>query len=278
MNPDPELRTPPPGQRERPPLSKTFIPPLLAVAAGLAVWEAGVRAAGTPAYILPPPTAVLRALAQEAGPLFMVHLPATLGEAAVGLLLALVAGMALGLGMALSPALEKALYPLLVFSQTIPLVALSPLFILWFGYSLWSKAFVVLLTAFYPIMAGLHDGIRRAGSEYRGLMLAMGARRRQVLIKAEIPAALPAFFGGLRLAAVYSVIGATIGEWLGGSRGLGFYCRRMASGLRSADMFAAVVLLAALGLSLLLTVRLAEAVICRRSSLGRIEDYKEMRG
>ncbi|WP_150268403.1 ABC transporter permease [Paenibacillus tepidiphilus] len=233
----------------------------------LAGWETAARIGGVPGYILPAPSAVWAALREHAPLLLGTHLPATLTEALLGFALAAVSGTLLGAGMHMFRPLEKALYPLLIVSQTIPMIALSPVFILWFGYSLWSKLAVVLLTSFFPVVVGTFDGLRSGGDMYRELLLTLGAGRRQLLLKTQIPMALPAYFSGLKLCIVYCVVGATIGEWLGGGKGLGYYSRRMAGNLQSAEMFAAILLLALLGMGLFLIIALTERLILKKRGL-----------
>jgi len=230
----------------------------------LIAWETTVRAGWIPAFILPAPSSIWWALADKRQLLLRVHLPATLGEVLLGFILSVVLGALLGTAMHLSRMIEKALYPFIIISQTIPLIALSPVFIFWFGYSLWGKVAVVFLTAFFPIVVGTYDGLRKASDGYRELLLTMGAGRMQLLVKIQIPLALPSFFSGLKLSMVYSVIGATIGEWLGGSKGLGYYSRRMAGNLQSDDMFAAVFLLSVLGLVLFMMLVLIETIILKK--------------
>jgi putative hydroxymethylpyrimidine transport system permease protein len=187
-----------------------------------------------------------------------------LQEIWVGFVLSVICGALLGTGMYLFRPLEKAIYPFLIISQTIPLIALSPIFIMWFGYTLWSKVAVVFLTAFFPVVVSTYDGFRTSGQAYKDLLLTFGANRWQLLVKTQIPLALPSFFSGLKLSIVYSVIGATIGEWLGGSKGLGYFSRRMAGNLQSAEMFAAVFLLSALGIVLFLMIALLEPLFLKK--------------
>ncbi|MEK3877336.1 ABC transporter permease [Paenibacillus sp. FSL H8-0122] len=230
----------------------------------LAVWETVARLGLVPPFILPAPSAVWMALMEERHLLFGVHLPATLLEVLTGFALSVVCGSLLGIAMHLFRPLAKALYPLLIISQTVPLIALSPLFIMWFGYTLWSKVAVVFLTAFFPVVIGTYDGLSKNTDAYRELLLTYGANRWQILGKVGVPLALPSFFSGLKLSAVYCVIGATIGEWLGGSQGLGYFSRRMAGNLQSAKMFAAVVLLSLLGILLFLAVAALEKIILKK--------------
>ncbi|MEO3946425.1 ABC transporter permease [Gorillibacterium sp. CAU 1737] len=241
--------------------------PFLILAALLAaVWELAAHLNAVPAYILPSPSAILRALFENRRLLLATHLPVTVNEVVIGLALSTVGGTLLAAGMKAWRPLERALYPMLVISQTLPLITLAPVFILWFGYSLAGKVAIAVLTAFFPIVVGAYDGLSRDCSAYVELLRAMGATRREIFLKVRVPFALPAYFSGLKLAAVYSVVGATIGEWLGGSAGLGYYSRRMSANLHTAEMFAAVLLLSVLGiLGFSLIARLETKFVNRRN-------------
>lgn len=245
-------------------LIQDYGPPFLLAVIILAVWETAAGMGLFPSFILPAPAAIWNALIADHHLLLGVHLPATLLEVLAGFGLSVVFGSLLGMGMHLFRPLAKALYPLLVISQTIPLIALSPLLIMWFGYTLWSKVAVVFLTAFFPVVVGTYDGLGKNTELYRELLLTLGADRWQILGKVAIPLALPSFFSGLKLSIVYCVIGATIGEWLGGSRGLGYFSRRMAGNLQSAEMFAAVGLLSGLGIALFLCIAGLEKIILKK--------------
>ncbi|WP_405176424.1 ABC transporter permease [Paenibacillus sp. FSL H8-0261] len=229
----------------------------------LVIWESAVRLHLIPAFILPAPSSIGIALIEHRQ-LLRPHLMATLQEILVGFVLSVICGSLLGTGMFLFRPLEKAIYPFLIISQTIPLIALSPIFIMWFGYTLWSKVAVVFLTAFFPVVVSTYDGLRTSGQAYKDLLLTFGANRWQLLAKTQIPLALPSFFSGLKLSIVYCVIGATIGEWLGGSKGLGYFSRRMAGNMQSAEMFAAVFLLSALGVVLFLMIALLEPLFLKK--------------
>lgn len=159
----------------------------------LAVWETVARLGLVPPFILPAPSAVWMALMEDRHLLFGVHLPATLLEVLTGFALSVVCGSLLGIAMHLFRPLAKALYPLLIISQTVPLIALSPLFIMWFGYTLWSKVAVVFLTAFFPVVIGTYDGLSKNTDAYRELLLTYGANRWQILGKVSVPLALPSF-------------------------------------------------------------------------------------
>jgi len=229
---------------------RRYGPSLLLLLALALFWEGAARLLSIPTYILPAPSRALQALWQWRGPLLTEHLPTTALEILIGLAVSLLLGLACALAMHLSPVISRALYPLLVASQTIPVVAISPVFLFWFGYSLTQKVAVVVLITFFPIAVNTFDGLRSADSELLHWMKASGASRWRILRLVEVPSALPAFFTGLKVAATVSVIGAVIGEWLGGEAGLGVFGRRAAAGLKSPELFASVFLLALLGIAL----------------------------
>lgn len=250
-------------------IAVNYLPFIVLVLFILILWESIVRMGLIPAFILPAPLSILYALIEHRSLLLEVHFIATLQEVLIGFILSVICGVWLGTGMFLFRPIEKAIYPFLIISQTIPLIALSPIFIMWFGYTLWSKVAVVFLTAFFPIVVGTYDGLRSSGQVYKELLLTFGSSRWQLLSKVQIPMALPTFFSGLKLSIVYCVIGATIGEWLGGSKGLGYFTRRMAGNMQSAEMFASVLLLSALGVLLFLTIAMLEHYFLKKRGTNR---------
>jgi putative hydroxymethylpyrimidine transport system permease protein len=231
---------------------------ILVVVFLLSIWEWVVREGWIPSFILPSPSAIWESLLNNSQLLFGVHLPITLEEVIAGFALSVIGGVILGVGMHFYRPLEKILYPFLVISQTIPLIAISPIFIMWFGYSIWSKIAVTILTAFFPIVVSTYDGLKSGGDEYRELLLTMGANRWELFKKIQVPLALPIFLSGLKMSVVYCVVGATVGEWLGASEGLGFFSRRMSGNLQADAVFAAVFLLSLMGIVLFLLISLLE--------------------
>jgi putative hydroxymethylpyrimidine transport system permease protein len=231
----------------------------------VSIWEWVVISGFIPAFILPAPSAVWSSLVDNWQLLMGVHLPATLEEVLIGFGLSLAGGLLLGIGMHFSRVLEKILYPFLVISQTIPLIAISPIFIMWFGYSIWSKIAVTILTAFFPIVVSTYDGLKSGSTEYRELLLTMGASRWMIFKKVQVPMALPALFSGLKMSVVYCVVGATIGEWLGASEGLGYFSRRMSGNLQADAVFAAIFLLSLLGIILFLIIGFIEKQLLKNN-------------
>ena len=166
--------------------------------------------------------------------------------------------MALAILMDASPIAEKALYPVVIASQTIPTTALAPLFVLWFGYTIWSKVLVTVLMTFFPVTITVFDGFRSVRTEMKDLMFCMGADTRQMFFKLKLPAVLPCFFSALKMAVPLSVIGAAIGEWLGAQSGLGYFSRRMMTQLDGAGVFAPILLLSIAAMLLVAVVSAIE--------------------
>lgn len=225
------------------------LPPLLLIAATLLAWQVGAARSGLPAFVLPTPAQVLQA-AWETRITLITAVGATLLETAFGLLLAVLLGVALAALMDFSSFMRRALYPLLVASQTVPILAIAPLLIIWFGYGLLPKVLVVVLVCFFPLAINTADGLASADPDCVALLRAMGATRQQIWRVVRLPAALPAFFSGLRVAATYSVVGATIGEWVGGSQGLGLYLLRSKNALATDQVFAAIAVTAIVSIGL----------------------------
>ncbi|MEX1338768.1 ABC transporter permease [Hydrogenibacillus schlegelii] len=211
-------------------------------------WEGAVRAFHVPAWLLPAPSAVVRAFWAERTVL-LDHAAATVTEAAAGLGLAALLAVAVATAMAFFAAVRAALYPLLVVSQTVPIIALAPLVIVWFGYGMLPKVLVVALVTFFPLAVSLAEGYRTADPRRLALLRTMGGGRWAAFRYVLWPSALPSFFAGLRIAATYSVTGAVIGEWLGATKGLGVYLIRASKSFAIERLFAAIAVI--VGVSLL---------------------------
>lgn len=243
---------------------------LVSLALLLIAWELLCRLLAVPPFILPPPSEVLRTLWELRASLLGLHLWTTLGEVLIGLACSLIFGVLLGLAMSFWRPVERIIYPYVVISQTIPIIALSPIFILWFGYGLAGKIAITILITFFPIVVGVYDGLRSADREMIELMKTMGASRWQIFCKLQIPAALPSFFSGLKVAATFSVAGATIGEWLGASAGLGYFGRRASGNFQAPALFASVLLLSCIGMLLFrLTAHIERRVLHKYRQMER---------
>ena len=221
---------------------KANLPALIFLLALVMLWQVGAMGMNA-AYILPTPVQIFQRMWELRGPLFTVHLPSTMGVTAIGLVLSLVLGLALAVGMDASDMVRKMLYPVVVVSQTIPTTAIAPLFVLWFGYGIWSKVLVTVLITFFPITITVYDGLRSAKTEMAELLQTYGATRREIFWKIKAPCALPYFFSAIKMAVPMSIIGAAIGEWLGAQSGLGYFSRRMMTQLDGAGVFAPIVIL-----------------------------------
>jgi len=222
---------------------------LLVVVVLLAGWEALVRLGGVDPLILPPPTDVLQALWDDRS-LLAPDLWTTTYEVVLGLLAAVAAGALLGVAMHVSPALRRALRPLVIGSQAVPIPVIAPLFILVLGFGLAPKVLMVALVCFFPVTINLYDGLRDVDPDAQKLLRSLDASRWRRLALLEAPSALPATFTGVKIAAAVAVIGAVFAEWAGSDRGLGHTLLIANGQLETARAFAATVLLFALAIAL----------------------------
>jgi NitT/TauT family transport system permease protein len=195
---------------------------LLSLGLGLLCWQITSQVTGLAVFILPPPAAVWdRFVVAITEGTLLLDIGVTLSEVILGLLAGVALATVLGYSVAKSRPLERVLSPYLVASQAIPIVAIAPLLVLWFGYGMFSKVLICALIVFFPVLINIIVGIRAVPQAFYDLMNSLHASKRQVLLKVEIPAALPIFLGGLRVGATLSVIGAVVGELVGANYGLG---------------------------------------------------------
>ncbi len=242
--------------------SSNNLPALLFLFALLMVWQFGAMKVDA-AYILPTPTQILVRLWELRVVLITEHLPATMLVTAIGMGISLVLGLGLAILMDASPFWQKALYPVVVASQTIPTTAIAPLFVLWFGYGIWSKVLVTVLITFFPITITVYDGLQSAKVEMTELLLTYGATKRDIFFKIKVPCTLPYFFSAIKMAIPMSIIGAAIGEWLGSQSGLGYFSRRMMTQLDGAGVFAPIVLLSAVAMMAVALIGVLEKKLVR---------------
>lgn len=194
-------------------------------------------------YILPSPTQILQKIWELRVPLFTVHLKSTMQITIIGLIISIILGLFLAIIMDMNEFLENAIYPLVIASQTIPSTAIAPLFVLWFGYGIWSKILVTILITFFPITIAVYDGFKSSKREMEELLISFGASKIDIFIKLKLPLALPNFFSAIKMAIPLSIIGAAIGEWLGAQSGLGYFSKRMMAQLDGAGVFAPIIIL-----------------------------------
>ncbi len=243
---------------------RRWLAPVVLLLLVLAAVETYVRLAAVPAYIFPQPSAVfvelVRSLPDLAG-----HALATIAETVIGLAIGVCAGIGLAVLIVMSKTVERAVYPLMIATQMVPVFAIAPLLVVWFGYGIWSKAATAALLVFFPVVVGMVDGLRSPTEDQRDLLRSLRASRWQTLRLLELPASVPAFFSGLKVGVTLGVVGATIGEWIGAQRGLGHVMVQANALLKLDRVFAAIVLLTAVGLLLFGLVRIIEhRVLARR--------------
>lgn len=226
------------------------------------LWEVIARYIDA-AYILPSPIKILEKTWKLKEILFLVHLPATLLVTFMGLGISIVLGVTLAVVMSLSEKIEKAIYPIVVVTQTIPITALAPIFVLWFGYSIWSKVLVTILITFFPITVNVYDGLRSTKREMEELLITYGASKKDIFLKLKFPSALPYFFSALKISVPLSVIGAAISEWLGAQSGLGYFSKRMMTQLDGAAVFAPIVILSLAAIILVAIINILENKIIK---------------
>ncbi|MDQ3317894.1 MAG: ABC transporter permease [Actinomycetota bacterium] len=239
---------------------RRVLPAVLLALGVLVVWEAAVRVFGVPAFLLPGPGEISAAFVGS-WELLLKHAVPTAMEAVVGFAGAVGMGVLSGVLISRSALAERSLYPWLVASQTLPVIAVAPVLVTWFGYGPLPKVLVVILFCFFPITVSVVDGLRATDPDLLRLMRSFGASRRKTFFMVEAPGALPFVFGGLRLAVTYSVVGAVIGEWVGSSKGLGFLMIQDKNQFETPRLFAEIALLSAMGVSLFLAVALAQRLL-----------------
>jgi ABC-type nitrate/sulfonate/bicarbonate transport system permease component len=233
------------------------VPALVGFGSLIALWQWYASQPSIDPQLLPTPLAVWRALTAEHDLLWQQTL-VTLEETLVGFAAALVSGVFIATVIDFSPWLRRAIYPLLVTSQTIPIITLAPLLVLWFGFGLVSKVIVIALICFFPIVVALADGLRSTDPELVKLYRAFGAGQLRLYWSVRLPGALPALFSGIRIAVTYSVIGAIFGEYVGASAGLGYFIQLKQHSFATAAEIAAILVTAALSIMLFLLVALIE--------------------
>jgi len=233
------------------------LPALVLLAVLLALWQWYASQSFVDALLLPTPVAVWQTLLAQRDILWH-HAGVTLYETLVGFGSALATGVALAVLIDFSPWLRRALYPLLVTSQTIPIITLAPLLVLWFGYELTSKVIVVTLVCFFPIAVALADGLRSADPDLINLYRTFGSGPLRIFWSVRLPGALPSLFSGIRIAITYSVVGAIFGEYVGANEGLGFYIQLKQHSLSTAGVMATVAVTAVLSVALFLLTVLIE--------------------
>ena len=221
------------------------------------IWEVVAKLEVVPTYILPAPTRIIVTLITNL-PMLKEHIIVTLMEALVGFTISIIFAIAISIVMDSIPIVKKALYPLIITSQTIPIITIAPLFAIWFGFGYLPKVVIVALVCFFPITISLLEGLASVEEDLLNLIKSMGASKVQLYKIVKLPAAMPSFFSGLKISGTYSITGATIGEWVGGKKGLGVYMLRVKNSFATDKVFATIIIITLLSIAALKIISFTE--------------------
>ena len=229
--------------------NRRTIYPAAALLLLLLVWEGLVRALSVPSYVLPAPTRMFAALWTDRATLAS-HACVTVLEALGGMGISLACAVVLGILMDANEGIKAAIYPILVVTQTVPMIVLSPILILYLGFGLAPKILTVVLMCFFPIVVSFADGMGQIDPAYANLVRSYCGTRLQVYTQVKIPYAMPSLLSGLKVAATYSISGAVVGEWIASQAGLGYYLLRVKNSYALDKMFACVIVIILLSLAM----------------------------
>jgi ABC-type nitrate/sulfonate/bicarbonate transport system permease component len=236
-----------------------YLPATAVLIVLLLIWQAYTRAGFIDRLVLPPPSDIYSASVLYRAEIWG-HTLQTLLETLTGLVLAIILGVVIGTVIFISARLRRAVYPLLVMSQTVPIIALAPLLIIWFGFGLIPKVIIVVLYCFFPIAVSVSDGLVNTPSHLVDLMKSMRASRWQTLRYVQFPATLPSFFSGLKISATFAITGAVVGEYVGAYKGLGIFMQTAAHSRAVSLVFASIFVIILLTLVLLGLVFAAQKI------------------
>jgi ABC-type nitrate/sulfonate/bicarbonate transport system permease component len=233
--------------------------PALVLLALIGIWQLVVRAFDIKPYVLPAPTSIAREAVSD-WRILLPNLRVTVTEMLLGFGLAAGVGISLGTLIAGSAVFRRSILPLVIASQTVPVIAIAPVLVIWFGYDILPRVLVTALIAFFPLTVNTVSGFRAVDPELIRLFRSLNASRVQIFLKLTFPSGLPYIFAGLKVAATLSVIGATVGEWVGANRGLGYQIVTDTAQLETTRVFASILLLSLSGIALYLIVTAVEWV------------------
>lgn len=237
-----------------------FAPGIVLFVAIIALWEIAIDLFKVPLFVLPAPSNIAGALMANASILASATL-VTAKEVLIGFVLAVIVGVALALLIVRFHLLGRALYPLIVLFQTVPKVALAPIFILWFGYDLAPKVLLITVIAFFPVTLDMLAGLQSVEQSFISLMRSVGARNNDIMLHVRIPHALPHLMAGMKVAITFSVIGAIVGEFAGASAGLGYIIQFASTQLDTPMVFAALVVVSIVGVAFYYVIELLEHLL-----------------
>src|SRR4051795_2012367 len=248
-----------PGARVARVLQSPYLKPIILVVILIVLWDLSIRIFRIPPYQVPPPGAVLTTLFQEGPELLSQTWPTTVATL-WGFALSVVVGIPLAMLIAGSRTVEDYIYPLLVFSQSIPKIAIAPLFVVWFGFGMFPKVLSAFLLGFFPVVVSAVQGFKSVEPDMMDLARAMEANRLQIFRMVSLPHAMPAIFAGLKVSITLAVVGAVVGEFVGSNSGIGFVLQRSIGNFELPTMFAALVVLSLIGVILFWILDLLERV------------------
>jgi putative hydroxymethylpyrimidine transport system permease protein len=237
----------------------------------IAFWELICRVLDVPSYLWPEPSVIARGLWDDLG-LLATATWITVREVVYGFGIAIVAGLGIGISLHVSSTLRRAVYPILIASQSVPTVVLAPVLVILMGFSIWPKLAIIALFTFFPLVVNTVDGLGSVDREYIRMMLTLDASRWSIFRRVEFPAALPLIFSGARIGATYAAIGAVFGEWSGSSGGLGYQMQQAQGQLETPRVFEAVLLVTLIAVILFVVVSLAERLIIPWARAGATEN------
>ncbi|KKS96425.1 MAG: hypothetical protein UV73_C0010G0010 [Candidatus Gottesmanbacteria bacterium GW2011_GWA2_43_14] len=221
----------------------------------LIIWELLVKLFRIEAWLLPPPSAILFSF-WESGSLLWLHTDRTLIETVAGLGAGAVSGFILAVAMDFSPFFKKLLYPFLLLTQTVPFITLAPLLVIWFGFGITAKIILIAVVCFFPVALNMKEGLESTDKNLQKLVRSLGGDSRKIFSLVKLPSSLPYFFSGLRIAAAYAVLSAVISEWIGSDRGLGILLIRSSKSFQTDRVFAVIIFIAFITLSLVRSIDL----------------------
>lgn len=245
-----------------------ILAPIAFVALFLAAWQVAAETGfladslGLDPLLVPSPSEIATALYEDRA-ILAENALVTLTEVVAGFGLAVLLGVGAAVLLHLNEPLRRAAYPVVVASQTIPVIVIAPILVVWFGYGIGPKLAVIALICFFPLAVNTLDGLRSVPRELTDMMRSLDARRSRILLDVELPASLPYLFSGAKIAVAVAVIGAVFGEWVGASSGLGYLMLQDNAQLETARLFASVFLLSAIALTLFGLVALLERLAIR---------------
>lgn len=231
------------------------------------LWQLAGNLGMLPKFIMPTPLEIANAFVRDYK-MMLFHSKVTLIEALIGLFFGVVIAIFLAIVMDRFALLNKAIYPLLVITQTIPTIALAPILVLWLGYDMTPKIVLIVLTTTFPIVVSILDGFRNTDKDTIILLELMNASKFQILWHVKIPASLSYFYAGLRVSVSYAFIAAVVSEWLGGFEGLGVYMIRTKKLFQYDTMFAIIILISAISLVSMHLVKISEKKVLKWKYIG----------